>query len=162
MLKNPHAVGRSVTAPLFGKVLVATDGSPCAEQAVDVAIDLAKRYESHLSIVSVIPRVPTGASTPEEWVPKVGPDRERPHYRTVLEAAIQRAESSGLSNVTGALLEGEVVEEVLRLAEGEQIDLLVLGSRGLSTAKRILLGSVSDGLIHHLKIPVFLVHLPSA
>ena len=149
-------------APGFGKIVVATDGSTYGQHAVDIAIDLAKRYGSLLSIVSVAPLVPIGVNTSEPWVPKVGPDRETEHYRAVLKASVERAEAAGLSTATGVLLEGVVVDEILAHVERSGVDLLVLGSRGLSTAKRLLLGSVSDALLHHLKVPVLVVREPPA
>lgn len=146
-----------MAAPTFAKILVATDGSAFGQQAVDVAVDLAKRYGSQLSILSVAPLVPLYVSSAEPWVPTEVPPTETEHYRTVLSSAVQRAEKAGVSNVTGVLLEGVVVDEIIAYVEHHPADLLVIGSRGLSTAKRLLLGSVSDAVLHHLKVPVLVV-----
>jgi len=72
-------------------------------------------------------------------------------------AAVKRAEDAGLPQVTGVLLEGVVVDEIIAHIELHPTSLLVIGSRGLSTAKRLLLGSVSDAVLHHLKVPVLVV-----
>lgn len=148
-------------APTFANITVATDGSAFGQQAVDVAIDLAKKYGSKLAIVSVAPLVPLYVSSAEPWVPTEVPPSETDHYRTVVNAAVQRAEAAGISEVTGVLLEGVVVDEIIAHVEHHPTGLLVIGSRGLSTAKRLLLGSVSDAVLHHLKVPVFVVRGPA-
>ncbi|HTT25550.1 MAG TPA: universal stress protein [Thermoplasmata archaeon] len=146
-----------MTAPTFPRITVATDGSAFGQQAVDVAIDLAKKYGSQLSIVAVAPLVPLYVSSAEPWVPTEVPPSETDHYRTVVNAAVKRAEDAGLPQVTGVLLEGVVVDEIIAHIELHPTSLLVIGSRGLSTAKRLLLGSVSDAVLHHLKVPVLVV-----
>ena len=150
----------SMAALNFRKILVATDGSVFGQQAVDVAIDLAKRYSSQLSVLAVAPLVPLYVSSAEPWVPTEVPPSETEHYRTVLNAAVKRAEEAGVTEVTGVLLEGVVIDEIIAHVEHHPIDLLVLGSRGLSTAKRLLLGSVSDAVLHHLRVPVLVVRGP--
>ena len=145
---------------MFPKITVSTDGSAFGQQAVDVAIDLAKKYGSKLAIVSVAPLVPLYVSSAEPWVPTEVPPSETDHYRTVLNAAVKRAEDAGLPDVTGVLLEGVVVDEIIAHVEHHPTSLLVIGSRGLSTAKRLLLGSVSDAVLHHLKVPVLVVRGP--
>jgi len=150
-----------MVAPTFPKILVATDGSAYGQQAVDVAIDLAKRYQSQLSVLAVAPLVPLYVSSAEPWVPTEVPPSETDHYRSVLSAAVKRAEEAGVTNVTGVLLEGVVVDEIIAHVERHPVDLLVLGSRGLSTAKRLLLGSVSDAVLHHLHVPVLVVRTPA-
>jgi len=144
----------------FDKITVATDGSPYGQNAVEVAIDLAKKYHAKLSILSVAPLVPLYVSAAEPWVPTEVPASETTHYRGVVDQAVQRAESEGLSDVTGLLLEGVVIDELIAHVEHHPTDLLVLGSRGLSTAKRLLLGSVSDAVMHHLQVPVLVVRAP--
>ncbi|MCI4361140.1 MAG: universal stress protein, partial [Thermoplasmata archaeon] len=65
--------------------------------------------------------------------------------------------AEGLSSVTGVCLEGVIVDEIIGHLEQSPADLLVIGSRGLSTAKRLLLGSVSDAIVHHATCPVLIV-----
>ena len=144
----------------FGRITVATDGSEYGQQAIEVAIDLAARYHAKLEILSVTPLVPLYVTSTEPWVPTEIPSSETEHYRALVNAAVQQAEQAGVSEVTGVLLEGVVVDEIIAHVEHHGTDLLVLGSRGLSTAKRILLGSVSDAVLHHLKVPVLVVRGP--
>jgi nucleotide-binding universal stress UspA family protein len=145
----------------FDRITVATDGSLFGQRAVETAIDLARRYQSKLSILAVAPLIPLYVSSGEPWVPTQVPPSETDHYRAVVNAAVQGAEAAGVTAVSGVLLEGVVVDEIIAHLEQNPADLLVLGSRGLSTAKRLLLGSVSDAVIHHLKVPVLLARAPS-
>jgi nucleotide-binding universal stress UspA family protein len=144
-------------APKFDSITVATDGSAYGQQAVDTAIDLSKKYGSKLAIISVAPLVPMYVAAAEPWVPTEVPTSETQHYRNVVSTAVKRAEDAGVTSVTGVLLEGVVIDELIAHVEHNATDLLILGSRGLSTAKRLLLGSVSDAVLHHLKVPVLIV-----
>lgn len=142
---------------LFARITVGVDGSPHADRALDIAIDLARRYSSSLTILGVAPLVPLFVSSTEAWVPTEIPDTEIRHYRQLVDAGVARAQSAGLTAVTGVCLEGVIVDEIIGHLEQAPADLLVIGSRGLSTAKRLLLGSVSDAIVHHANCPVLIV-----
>ncbi len=141
----------------FGRIAVATDGSDTADGAVATAIDLARRYASELLILAVAPLAPVYASPNEPFVPPTVPESTVPRYREIVEHAVARAQEAGVENVTGVCEEGVVVDEILARLAQNPADLLVVGSRGLSTAKRILLGSVSTALVTHAPCPVLVV-----
>ncbi len=143
--------------PTFHRITVAIDGSPNADAALDCAVDLARRYGSDLVIVSVAPLVPVYISTSEPYVPAGVPPSEIGHYREIVEAAVKTAEARGVATVTGVSYEGVVVDEILSHLEQHPTDLFVIGSRGLSTAKRLLLGSVSSAVVNHAPCPVLVV-----
>lgn len=136
---------------------MAVDGSPTASAALDVAIDLAHRYGSDLSVVAIAPITPVYATAAEPFVPGAIPPSEIGHYRDVVEAAVKRSEAAGVSSVSGVSYEGVVVDEILAHLEAHPTDLLVIGSRGLTTAKRLLLGSVSTAVVNHAPCPVLVV-----
>lgn len=144
-------------APSLHRITVAIDGSPTAETALDYAIDLAHRYGSALVVVAVAPIVPVYISSTEPFVASGMPPSEMGHYQQLVEAAVKRAESAGVSSVTGIAYEGVVVDEILGHLAQHPADLLVVGSRGLSTAKRILLGSVSSAVVNRAPCPVLVV-----
>jgi nucleotide-binding universal stress UspA family protein len=75
---------------------------------------------------------------------------------TILEEAEKRAKAEGIQS-KALIREGHVVEEILRAAKEENVDLIVIGARGLSTIKEILLGSVSHGVSLHAPCPVLLM-----
>ena len=146
---------------MFGTITVAVDGSPTADEALGIAIDLAKKYGSALSIVAVAPLVPLYVASAEPWIPTEIPESEIQHYRAVVDQCVAKAEKAGLTGVTGVCLEGVIVDELLAHLEHHPPDLLILGSRGLSTAKRLMLGSVSDAIVHHVHCPVMIIKAPA-
>ena len=146
---------------MFERITVAVDGSPFAEQALGVALDLARKYDSELTVVAVAPLVPVYIATAEPYVPTELIESESRYYRQVVDKAVDRAQKAGVTKVTGTCLEGVIVDEILGLIEHHPTDLLVLGSRGLSTAKRLLLGSVSEAVLHHVGCPVLIVRAAS-
>ena len=116
-------------------ILVAYDGEAPAKRALDLAIDLAKRYEARISIVSVIPTHP-GRSPVDPW------DDRDVHARELLEAR----ETLAANGIEAELIEpaGDPAKQIERIAEAGKFDTIVIGSRGLSTLGRILQGSVSE------------------
>jgi nucleotide-binding universal stress UspA family protein len=141
----------------IGRITVALDGSPYADHALSFAIDLTKRYSASLTILSVAPMVPLYLSSTEPWAPMEMPEGEVRFYRGLVDSGVARAKTEGLSAVTGVCLEGHVVDEIVAHLEANPADLLVMGSRGLSATKRLLLGSISDAVSHHVRCPVLIV-----
>ncbi|MCI4331592.1 MAG: universal stress protein [Thermoplasmata archaeon] len=143
-------------------ITVAVDGSAFAQHGLDFAIDLAQKYDSEVTVLGVAPLVPLYVSSTEPWVPTEVPESEARHYRSVVEESVAKAKAAGLRGVQGVTLEGVIVDEMIAHVESHPTDLLIIGSRGLSTAKRLLLGSVSDAVSHHVKCPVLIVRGPPA
>jgi nucleotide-binding universal stress UspA family protein len=141
----------------ISRITVALDGSPYADHALNFAIDLSKRYSASLTVLAVAPMVPLYLSSTEPWAPTEMPEGEIKFYRGLVDLGIARAQAEGVSAVTGVCLEGHVVDEIVSHLEANPTDLLVLGSRGLSAAKRLLLGSISDAVSHHVACPVLIV-----
>jgi nucleotide-binding universal stress UspA family protein len=149
-----------MSAPSLRKIAVAFDGSANGETALEYAIDLVHHYKAELVVVAVAPIIPVYINSTEPFVPAGVPPSQVAQYRGITEAAVKKAQKSGLSAVTGVTYEGVVVDEILNHLDKHPTDLLVIGSRGLSTAKRILLGSVSTGVVTHAPCPVLVVRPP--
>ncbi|MHB8351767.1 MAG: universal stress protein [Thermoplasmata archaeon] len=146
-------------APL-DRIAVAVDGSRFAEAALDYAITLALRFQGPLSLLTVAP-LTTYVIATEPWVPTEILEGEVRHYRGILEAAVARARAAGVGSVTGVFLEGPVIDEIVAFLEKNPCDLLIMGSRGQSAAKRLLLGSTSDAVLHHVTCTVLIVRAPA-
>ena len=144
-------------AGMFRRIAVAIDGSANGRAALETAIDLAKRYESELLVISVAPLIPVYVTAAEPYIPATVPQDELSRYRVIVDEAVRHAEEAGVKNATGICDEGVVVDEILSHLERHPTDLLVVGSRGLSTARRLLLGSVSNALVNHAPCPVLVV-----
>jgi nucleotide-binding universal stress UspA family protein len=136
------------------QILIATDGSPSAQEAVDVGLELAKEQGADVTFVHVIPaeeirggRGGAHALTQREEID----DSE-----TALKGAGAAAEAAGISYALERFA-GETVETIVALADSKNADIIVLGNRGRSSLTAALLGSVSQGVLNHAKRPVLVV-----
>lgn len=137
------------------KILIATDGSPSAYEATDMALELAGEHKADVTFVHVLP--------PDEFIAgRVGPGRPIPHHvemdesETALLSAAEAAEKAGVS-YTLERISGETVDEIVAVAEGLEVDLIVVGSRGRGPLAGAILGSVSSGVLMKAKRPVLIV-----
>jgi len=143
---------------MFDRILVAFDGSSQARRAVHVATEVAARFHSTLTLAVVRPPGPASADAYlESLVPL--PD-EGKALVSVVEEVREKALARGAAAVDSVMLQGEVVETLLGWLERHPQDLLVVGSRGLSRGRRLLLGSVSSGLVGEAPCPVLVVRPP--
>ncbi|MCI4373481.1 MAG: universal stress protein [Thermoplasmata archaeon] len=145
----------------FQRITVAVDGSPHASRALDVAIDMARHYGGQLSVIAIAPLQPVYVTPNEPFVAPVVPESDLPRYQQIVEEAVHRAEQAGVTAVTGICEDGVVTDELLTFLDQHPTDLLVIGSRGLSAARRLLLGSVSTAMVTHAPCPVLVVRMPA-
>jgi nucleotide-binding universal stress UspA family protein len=144
---------------VFSSIVVGTDGSESAREALRQAIALAARDGARLDIVSAYESVPAAQSrermspAPEEaeWMLA-----RREEVDAVLREAQSEAEAAGLTAVTRAA-QGDPADAILDVAEEQHADLVVVGNRGLAGAKRFLLGSVPNRVSHHAPCSVLIV-----
>jgi len=143
---------------LFSKILVALDGSEFSLKALDFAIDLAKKYQSQLILTHVVIRQIYAINPPEAGIlAGTAIVRElEAEGKAILARGEETVKAQGIP-VETRLRQGVPAEELLRAVADEKVDLIVLGSRGLSQVKAFLLGSVSDKVSHHAKCPALIV-----
>lgn len=138
---------------MYHRLLVATDGSENAQRATFHALDLARQYRAELHAVYVI-------ETRTEYDNAiVDPEVVRQNLREEGEQAltdIEHQSDAGVSVVT-AVREGVPHEELLTYIEDQGIDLVVMGSKGRSAFKTILLGSTTEALLRADQVPVLVV-----
>jgi nucleotide-binding universal stress UspA family protein len=139
-------------------IVVAVDGSVAAQRALESAIDLAKTASASLIIVGVVPG--HTAYSGEGGVDFVTRDEDRRYFTELLRRSEETAQRSGLPAVSSTLLEGSVVDQLLGFFDERKPDLIVMGARGLSAARRLLVGSVSDAVLHHARGSVLIVRAP--
>ncbi|MGC8949097.1 MAG: universal stress protein [Thermoprotei archaeon] len=141
---------------MFNKILVAYDGSDYAKRALDVAIDLALKYNAKLFIVEVADKdifIKAGVSPFSNVLNAIVEKAKKD-----VEEATDIARSKGV-NSEGIVLEGDPASMILEYTNTINADLIVTGTRGLSTFKKIFLGSVSSRIINEAKKPVLVVPL---
>jgi nucleotide-binding universal stress UspA family protein len=144
---------------VFSRIVVGTDGSETAGEAVRQAVDLAKLAGATLSIVSAYePVSKRRLQSEQEGAPadvqyEIGP---REDVNLVLDAAAASAKKEGLEVQTHPV-EGEPAEAILNVAEETDADLIVVGNKGMTGARRFLLGSVPNNVSHHAPCSVIIV-----
>lgn len=144
---------------LFKKILVATDGSSCSRLAVCYAVGLAKLSAAELIALYVVD-IKTGCGL-EQCITVTTPKREaimKLHERG--ERAVKYAEAQASKEgvrIVKRLVEGHPAEEITRVARDESVDLIVMGTLGLSGIKKYLLGSTADKVVRHSRVPVLTV-----
>lgn len=133
------------------KILLATDGSEDAALAAQAAVDLSNKAGSELHVVHVWHDVPT-----PHFHSFVRAELER-EAREVLNKQVEIIKGAGGVVAKAHLRRGRTIDEILDLSEEVEAGLLVLGSRGLGGVKRVLMGSVSEGIVHHAERPVLVM-----
>jgi nucleotide-binding universal stress UspA family protein len=145
---------------MFGSIVVGTDGSETATTAVRYAIDLARQLSARLQVVSAYEPVPDSRLRNEKVeVPKdlqwmVNP---REDVLILLEEAADEARTAGVSSVETFARQGDAADAILDVAEEQRSDLIVVGNKGMTGAKRFLLGSVPNKVSHHAPCSVLVV-----
>ena len=136
-------------------IVVGTDGSDTASEAVRQAGDLAKSVGATIHVVSAYQPV-SGARVGGDGEPEnsVGPDFE---VDAVLEQAAGMMRTRGVECECHARKRGDPADAILDVAEEHDADLIVVGSKGMQGAKRFLLGSVPNKISHHAPCSVLIV-----
>jgi nucleotide-binding universal stress UspA family protein len=145
---------------VFASIVVGTDGSDTATTAVRYAIDLARELGARLQIVSAYEPVSDQRLRHEQVeVPKdlqwiINP---REDVLAMLERAQAEARAGGVAHVETFARQGDAADAILDVAEEQRSDLVVVGNRGMTGAKRFLLGSVPNKISHHAPCSVLIV-----
>jgi nucleotide-binding universal stress UspA family protein len=138
---------------MFEKVLLATDGSVHAMEALKYARDLAQSHGSQVIVVHAYQPVSTYLGEP--WLHRVVACHVATG-RELADLAVQELEGAGIE-VEMEVLEGPPADAILHVASSRQCDLIVMGCRGRGTLASLLLGSVSQRVLSHATIPVMIV-----
>ena len=142
--------------------MVAIDGSENARRAARVAVDVAKEYSSDLVVVNVIPpltSIQVGVTPP---VPVTVTEQyykdAKARAEDLVGEVVSEAKKRGV-RARGVLLNKpySVVEGITNYGKDEGADLIVLGTRGLGGFKKLLIGSVSSGVVGHAHCSVLIV-----
>jgi nucleotide-binding universal stress UspA family protein len=130
------------------RILVAYDGGEPAKRALETAVELAKKFDATISVVSVVPYHP-GRSPMDPWDDTLIHDQELEEARSPL--ALQGVEARLLEPI------GDPARTIERIARDGGFDTVVVGSRGLGALSRFLQGSVSEHVATHSETTVVVV-----
>jgi nucleotide-binding universal stress UspA family protein len=144
---------------VFASIVVGTDGSDTAREAVRQAVELAARVGAQVEIVSAYEPVPDPRLRAEahpaprdvQWAVNLREDID-----TTLAEAADAARAAGVAARTYAR-QGDPADAILDVAEERGADLVVVGNKGMTGARRFLLGSVPNRVSHHAPCSVLII-----
>jgi nucleotide-binding universal stress UspA family protein len=145
---------------MFVRIVVGTDGSDTAAEAVRQATELAKLSGARLDIVSAFEPIPQqrirseSREAPGDVQYEIGP---REDVNLIVEKAGGDAKGVGVEEVQTHAREGDPADAILDVAEEVNADLIVVGNKGMTGARRFLLGSVPNKVSHHAPCSVIIV-----
>jgi nucleotide-binding universal stress UspA family protein len=142
---------------MIRKILAAVDGSEHAWKALDLAADIAKQHGARLIVLHVVPFEPVSESLREFAAAEglaVEEEAARLHYAKTLgdqltRSAEARCRDDGVTDIVGRTAEGRPADQILEAARSDDVDMIVMGSRGLSDTRELFLGSVSHKVANH-------------
>jgi nucleotide-binding universal stress UspA family protein len=153
-------IAEQAKGALYSSIVVGTDGSETASKAVSRAAELAAASSATLSIVSAFRPVPPErlrnerAGAPDDIAYVVNSREDVDH---LLSVAKKLAQSIGANSVRTEAVDSDPSEALIDVAERVSADLIVVGSKGMTGAKRFILGSVPNRVAHHTPCDVLIV-----
>ena len=146
---------------MITKILVATDGSDNAANAIKYAIEFASKWDAQLLVLSVIP-TPTHFIFDEDgFDPKYLPEFEEnleKAYQSILDEAVKTVENEQPKiGVKSRLEKGRPANVIVNVARNENVDLIVMGSRGLGGITGSILGSTSQAVVQLCIKPILII-----
>ena len=137
---------------MIKKILVALDGSKNSIRALSNAIVLAKQTDASITGISVIQVFPTEMGVVRTIVGKA----LSKHYKHFMSIAKAMCTKKGVEFLD-VVEYGEEGKTIVSFAHKNNFDLIVIGSRGMNTLKKLFLGSTSNYVVHSSKIPVLII-----
>lgn len=148
------------------KILLPTDGSENSEKAIEVGLDLAKKYNAPATVLYVVPQetIVKMAARRELWptddiakkIEKAIREAAEKEAKTTIERAKDIAQKQG-TRVDTKIRKGDPAKEIIEEAKEGNYDFIVMGTRGLSSTKRFLLGSVSSKVTQYAPCSVSVI-----
>jgi len=145
---------------MFKHILVPVDGSKNAMMALEKAVTLRGLCDGELILLTVYRHhsmLEASFSMVRPGTPENMDDIMRGHAKEVVEAAKERAVALGAGNVRAFVRNGPVARSIVSFAEEHDVDLIVMGSRGLGSIEAYLLGSISHKVTGMAHCPVLVV-----
>jgi nucleotide-binding universal stress UspA family protein len=142
------------------RILVPIDGSEHSIKAAKYATRIAKADNAEISCIHVItPGIPYGYATPAASTVHQHDEEIKHKIESWFDEVRDIAKNEGISDVKTDIFVDvkSVIESILDYASSKGIDLIVVGTKGRTGLKRLLMGSIANGIVHHANCPVLLV-----
>lgn len=144
---------------MFKHILVAVDGSPNAERAIDCAAEMASKYDAVLTLFHVMKRagsdrIPDDLSmlAQVEHIDVTEADMLRGTAEGILASASKQAQIHGAKTIETSTEQGDPAKSIIEHCKASDVDLIVMGRRGLGTLASLAMGSVSNKVAHSVDI----------
>ncbi len=154
---------------MFNKILIPLDESPLSEQALPVAIEMAKQFKSELILLQAVPPVTMtitdlgGSGMENPTMTTLAIENARALEANNVKAAtvyierkVQEARSAGIK-VSPSVFNDTPAKAILDVCKNEGVDLIIITTHGRSGLGRAIVGSVADHVIRHAGIPVMVI-----
>ena len=142
------------------KILVPIDGSEHSIKAAKYATRIAKVDNAELFFIHVItPGIPYGYATPAASTVHQYDEEIKDKINSWFDEVRNIAKNEGIRDVKTDIFVDvkSVIDSILDYATTKEIDLIVVGTKGRTGLKRLLMGSIASGILHHAQCPVLLV-----
>ena len=136
---------------MFRHILVAVDGSPQSGKTIPIGVDLAQRYGSTVTVMHAREYERYEGSDIDLGPPITAEALVDEVVKTFREAGVEA------TGVIRRVHPGETPEQIIEVAKTSAAELIVMGTRGMSEFKSLLLGGVANKVVHHASCPVLLV-----
>jgi nucleotide-binding universal stress UspA family protein len=138
------------------KILIATDGSETAKEAADFAVEMVGCSGAKVYALYVVDTTPyRSVSLDKIWSDEVLAEHEKEGREAT--SYIENIGKAAGMEVESRVLEGHPVDKIITFAEDNEVDMIVVGSLGKGGYERFVLGSVSEKIVRHAKVPVLVV-----
>lgn len=148
---------------MYAKILIPTDGSPLAEQAVDRGVELARALGAAVTVMTVVEPFHvvsyalTGEAAQLQANIRAYEKQAEGHAASVLDAAATKADALGVTVTTLSVQSDHPSEAIIRTAEELGCDLIVMASHGRRGMAALVLGSQTTKVLTHSKVPVLVL-----
>jgi len=142
---------------LFQNILVPWDGSKYSNHAFKIALNIAKKYDSKINVVSCLSHADTGASYLDNGINKEIFKTAKNVMADKMSELKEDAKKAGISVSIDVLITDSTVKQIVTHAKTNKVDLVIMGSHGLTGWKKVLLGSVANGVSQQVHCPVLIV-----
>jgi len=140
---------------LYKNILVPNDGSSHSKHAFKVALDMAKKYNSKLSMVTILDTSPGYWAHSSLWDKAIGGAKTL--VTKEFESFESTAKKAKVSFHSEIIESHSVTKTIVSYSKSKKIDLIVMGAQGITGWDKLILGSVSDSVVHRVKCPVLIV-----
>ena len=143
---------RSKLMRIFSQILVCCDGSKYSEKAIRIACDMAKSYGSELTLIHIIEKTTKSNILAGSEYTKI----LRKYAKDVMQKAQKITDQEGIKSRI-ITKEGNIADEIVKYSKQHNIDLIIVGSKGLGAVVKFLLGSISSKIANHSLCSVLII-----